>query len=75
MMNIEDIPSIPDREQRLEEITVDCYDEHEVLSAFEVYLSDALLPPEQDVVYPAARRKARLPTGGCRRRVKATSHF
>jgi hypothetical protein len=26
-MNIEDIPSIPDREKRFEEITVDCYDE------------------------------------------------
>jgi hypothetical protein len=44
-MNIEDIPSIPDREQRFEEITVDCYDEYEVLSAFEVYLSDALRVP------------------------------
>jgi hypothetical protein len=44
-MNIEDIPSIPDREKRFEEITVDCYDEYEVLSAFEVYLSDALQTP------------------------------
>jgi hypothetical protein len=41
-MNIEDIPSIPDRDKRFEEITVDCYDEYEVLSAFEVYLTDAL---------------------------------
>jgi hypothetical protein len=45
MMNIEDIPSIPDREKRFEEITVDCYDEYEVLSAFEVYLTDALRTP------------------------------
>ena len=44
-MNIEDIPSIPDREKRFEEITVDCYDEFEVLSAFEVYLTDALRTP------------------------------
>ncbi len=44
-MNIEDIPSIPDREKRFEEITVDCYDEYEVLSAFEVYLTDALRMP------------------------------
>src|SRR5262249_21259579 len=44
-MNIEDIPSIPDREKRFEEITVDCYDEYEVLSAFEVYLTDALRTP------------------------------
>jgi hypothetical protein len=44
-MNIEDIPNIPDREKRFEEITVDCYDEYEVLSAFEVYLSDALRTP------------------------------
>jgi hypothetical protein len=45
VMNIEDIPSIPDREQRFEEITVDCYDEYEVLSGFEVYLADALQMP------------------------------
>jgi len=44
-MNIEDIPSIPDREKRFEEITVDCYDEYEILSAFEVYLTDALRTP------------------------------
>ena len=44
-MNIEDIPSIPDREKRFEEITVDCYDEYEGLSAFEVYLTDALRTP------------------------------
>jgi len=44
-MNIEDIPSIPDREKRFEEITVDCYNEYEVLSAFEVYLTDALQGP------------------------------
>jgi hypothetical protein len=44
-MNIEDIPSIPDRDKRFEEITVDCYDEYEVLSAFEVYLTDALRMP------------------------------
>ena len=44
-MNIEDIPRLPDREKRFEEITVDCYDEYEVLSAFEVYLTDALRTP------------------------------
>jgi hypothetical protein len=44
-MNIEDIPTIPDREKRFEEITVDCYDEYEVLSAFEVYVTDALRMP------------------------------
>ncbi len=45
VMNIEDIPSFPDREKRIEAITVDCYDEYEVLSAFEVYLTDALQTP------------------------------
>jgi hypothetical protein len=35
-MNIEDIPSIPGREKRFEEITVDCYDEYEVLSALSI---------------------------------------
>jgi hypothetical protein len=45
MMNIEDIPTIPDREKRFEEIIVDCYDEYEVFNAFEVYLTDALRTP------------------------------
>jgi hypothetical protein len=45
LMNIEDIPSIPDRETRFEEITVDCYDEYEVFSSFTVYLTDALRVP------------------------------
>jgi hypothetical protein len=45
MMNIADIPSLPDREQRFEQISVDCYDEYEVLSAFGVYVSDALRTP------------------------------
>jgi hypothetical protein len=44
-MNIADIPGIPDREKRLEEITVDCYNEYEVLSSFEVYLTGALVTP------------------------------
>ena len=44
-MNIEDIPGIPDREKRFEEITIDCYDEYEVFSAFAVYLADALQTP------------------------------
>jgi len=44
-MNIKDIPGLPDREKRFEEIAVDCYDEYEVLSAFEVYLTDALRTP------------------------------
>jgi hypothetical protein len=44
-MNIEGIPSIPDRERRFAEITVDCYDEYELLSAFTVYLTDALRAP------------------------------
>src|SRR3954470_17971914 len=45
VMNIEDIPTLPDHENGLEEITVDCYDEYEILSAFEVYLTDALHTP------------------------------
>jgi hypothetical protein len=45
MREIEDIPEIPDQETRLAEITVDCYGRDEELSAFEVYLTDALRPP------------------------------
>ncbi|MBX0326605.1 calcium-binding protein [Oscillochloris sp. ZM17-4] len=44
-MEIADIPNLPSREQRFEEITVDCYNEDEALSAFEVYLSEALQTP------------------------------
>lgn len=45
MRNISDIPDIPDQATRLAEIIVDCYGQDEELSAFEVYLSDALRPP------------------------------
>lgn len=44
-MDIADIPNLPSREHRFEQITVDCYNEYEQLSAFEVYLSDALRTP------------------------------
>lgn len=45
MYNTEEIPSIPDRDQRIEEVTVDCYDQSEELSAFEVYFQDAMQFP------------------------------
>ena len=45
MRPIEDLPSIPDQETRLAELTVDCYGQDEELSAFEVYFTDALQPP------------------------------
>jgi hypothetical protein len=45
MRDIADIPEIPDPATRLAEITVDCYGREEELSAFDVYLSDALRPP------------------------------
>jgi hypothetical protein len=34
MHSIEDIPSIPDQGQRIEEITVDCYNQAEELAGF-----------------------------------------
>ena len=45
MVDIEDIPHIPDRAQRIEEITVDCYGQAEELAAFEVYFTDAMQFP------------------------------
>lgn len=45
MYNIEDNPSIPDRSQRISEITVDCYNQAEELAAFEVYFTDAMQLP------------------------------
>jgi hypothetical protein len=44
-MDISEIPSIPDREKRFEEILVDCYGQHEELAAMNVYLEDALICP------------------------------
>lgn len=44
-MNLEDIPMIPERDKRFDEITVDCYDEYEILNAFECYVTEALRTP------------------------------
>src|SRR5688572_6892218 len=45
MIDISDIPTLPDRDQRLSEILVDCYGQSEELSSFEVYLTEALQFP------------------------------
>jgi Calcium binding len=45
MRNIEDIPEIPDQDARMAEITTDAYGREEELSAFDVYLTEALHPP------------------------------
>lgn len=42
MVEIRDIPLIPERKERFEEILVDCYGQYEELSAMNVYLEDAL---------------------------------
>ena len=42
---IADIPGIPDRSQRIDEITVDCYGQAEELAAMEVYFTDAVQFP------------------------------
>ena len=45
MIAIEDIPHLPDRQQRLDALLVDCYGPEEERAAFDVYCSDALQPP------------------------------
>ena len=45
MYDIEDIPSIADQAQRIEAVTVDCYDQAEELAGFEVYFTDAIRFP------------------------------
>ena len=45
MVNISEIPSIPDREKRFEEILVDCYGQYEELAGINVYLEEALICP------------------------------
>ena len=45
MYDIEDIPSIADQAQRIEAVIVDCYGQAEELTAFGVYLTDAMRFP------------------------------
>jgi len=45
MHETEEIPALPDRGQRIAEVTVDCYNQAEELSAFEVYFTDAMQFP------------------------------
>ena len=41
MHDIEEIPKIPDQSGRIQEVTVDCYNQAEELASFEVYFTDA----------------------------------
>lgn len=45
MSETEDIPTLSDRQQRFDEILVDCYGQSEELAAMEVYLTDAMQFP------------------------------
>ena len=45
MVDIADIPAIPDRDERFEQILVDCYGQYEELSAMGVYFEDAATYP------------------------------
>ncbi len=45
MMDFSQIPALPDREKRLEMVTVDCYSADEELTGLEVYLGEALRFP------------------------------
>ena len=45
MYNIEDIPNTLDQSQRISEVTVDCYNQAEELTAFEAYFTDAMQTP------------------------------
>lgn len=45
MIDIEDIPNIPNQQERIQEVTVDCYGQSEELSAMEVYLTEAIHYP------------------------------
>ena len=41
-MELYDIPTLADREDRYTEIMVDCYNDSEVFGAFDAYVSDAI---------------------------------
>ena len=45
MVDIEEIPAISDQSERVTQVTVDCYNQSEELSAFEVYFTDAMQFP------------------------------
>lgn len=45
MYEVEDIPHIPDQSQRIQAVTVDCYNQAEELATFEVYFTDAMQFP------------------------------
>ena len=45
MIATQDIPSIPNRRKRFEELFADCYGQSEELSAMEVYFTDAMTFP------------------------------
>ena len=45
MYDMVEIPTLSDRGQRIEEVTVDCYDQAEELAGFEVYFTDAMQFP------------------------------
>ncbi len=45
MYDIEDIPGMPDQEDRIRAVTMDCYGQAEELVAMEVYLTDAMQFP------------------------------
>ena len=45
MIDIGDIPNIPDQQERFEQILVDCYGQYEELSAMGVYFEDAVTYP------------------------------
>ena len=64
MTSIEDIPFLPDRAERISEVTVDCYGQAEELSAFEVYFTSVLQFPFEaswrDVDEPGHSRKVKV---------------
>jgi hypothetical protein len=82
-MNTEDIPSISDQPQRVQEVTMDCYNQGEELGAFEVYFADAMHFPfaatwrDPDELDSVGERRGillgvkRLARGGKQRRLLA----
>ncbi len=48
-MSLEDIPQIPDRDERIAEVLTDAYGEEEQLGSFETYLDDTLQFPFEAV--------------------------
>ena len=57
LRNVGDIPNIPDQDERIEEITLDCYNRDEMMAGFYTYFEDAPQYPFE-AIWPATDKES-----------------